>query len=78
MRKTNHSRLRRDNTAEIVAGIHGVTADYVRKVRNGERENEAIMATLVDFNIGKSNLIKHLEQLVPLTQSTTRYGRKKN
>ena len=61
MAKTTNKAPERDDTARIVARIHGVTERYVQMVRNGERENEEIMATLVDFKTGKAELIKNLQ-----------------
>lgn len=78
MSKTIRSTKRRDETTRIVAEIHGVSMRYVNMVRNGERQNEEITATLVDYEQGKSNLIKHLEALVPLKPQPEKYGRKEN
>jgi hypothetical protein len=68
----------RDDTARIVAEIHGVSTRYVTMIRNGERENEEIMATLVDYSLGKNKLIKHLENLVQVTSNPGKYAREKN
>jgi len=57
---------KRDDLATIVADIHGVTADYVRKVRNGERENEEILATYMDILEGKTALIEAVKKTVPI------------
>lgn len=78
MGKTVRKSKLRDDTARIVAKIHGVSTSYVQKVRAGERENEEIMATLVDYAVGKNKLIKHLEELVPIKSNPVRHGRKKN
>lgn len=78
MRKTSRNRRLRDDTARIVARIHGVSTSYVQKVRAGERENEEIMATLVDYAVGKNQLIKHLEELVPIKSIPAKHGCKKN
>lgn len=69
---------KRDDTARIVAQMHGVSVSYVQKVRNGERENEDIMASLVDFSVAKNKLIKHLESLVPIKTNPKKYARKTN
>jgi hypothetical protein len=68
----------RDDTARIVAKIHKVSVRYVQLVRDGKRENEAIMATLVEFGLGKTNLIKTLEALVHITANPKKYAREKN
>jgi len=78
MGKTMRKAKLRDDTARIVAQIHGVSISYVQKVRNGERENEEIMATLVDFEQGKTSLIRHLADLIPVTSNPEKYARKKN
>lgn len=65
----------RDEITRIVAEIHGVTERYVRMVRNGERYNEAIAASLVEYEVGRTELIKHIESLVPLKPKPQRNGR---
>jgi len=66
MGKSNSNSKLRDDTVRIVAQIHGVSTSYVHRVRIGERENDEIMETLIEYQIGKNNLIKHLEKLVPI------------
>jgi len=78
MSKTIERVRRRDHITRIVADIHGVSTDYVRRIRNGERNNEEIMATLVDYQIASEKLIKHLEKLVPIKPNPEKYARKKN
>lgn len=78
MGKTNNHGKLRDDTARIVARIHGVSVRYVQLVREGKRDNDDILATLVDYQLGKSKLIKHLEELVPLTPNPEKYACKKN
>lgn len=75
MGKTTIKDKSRDNTAAIIAEIHGVSSDYVRKVRNGVREDEEILATLVDYHQMHSKLIKHLKELVPVKSNPDKYGR---
>jgi len=72
MEKHNLDRQLRDDTARIVADIHGVSIRYVQMIRDGERENEAIMETLVEYRLGKTKLIK------TLTANPAKYGNKKN
>lgn len=72
---TGSARLR-DDTARVVAKIHGVSVRYVQMVRNGERENEAILATLVDYQVEKTALIKALEKLIPLQPNPEKYGKR--
>jgi hypothetical protein len=47
----------RDDTASIVAEIHGVSAAYVRMVVNGKRENQTILRTYQHIKRGKKMLI---------------------
>lgn len=76
--KTTRKVKLRDDTARIVAQIHGVSTSYVQKVRNGERENEEIMATLVEYSQGKSELIQALERTIERHAKSVNDGRKKN
>jgi hypothetical protein len=78
MGKTTRKVKLRDDTVRIIAEIHGVSPRYVNMVRNGERENDNIMATLIDYQIGKNKLIKHLEELIPTISNPSKYARKKN
>lgn len=49
----------------IVADIVGVTPDYVRKVLNGENNNEQVMTAYMEYLEGKKRLIKAVKELVP-------------
>jgi hypothetical protein len=66
MGKTIAKKKKRDHTTRIVADITGYSVDMVNRVREGNRNNEEIMATVVDYQIGHSNLIRHLQELIPL------------
>jgi len=61
---------RRRDVATMVAAIHGVTADYVRKVIRGERENDQILATHMRFIADPS--FNGRVFLFPLQKSKTR------
>lgn len=50
----------RDDTASIVAEIHGVSAAYVRMVVNGKRENKSILRTYEHIKYGKKMLINQV------------------
>jgi hypothetical protein len=78
MDKTKHKRRKRDDIAQVVADITGVSPRYVNMVRDGERNNELVEMIAVEYHLGKNKLIKHLEQLVPLEKSTNRYANQKN
>lgn len=75
MGKTIAKRKKPDHTARIVAGITGYSVDMVKRVRNGERHNEEIMATLVDYEQGHKKLVKYLEKLIPMEGKRIRKGR---
>lgn len=66
MGKTIHNAKKRDHTSRIVADITGYSVDMVNRVRQGDRNNEEIMATLVDYSLGHNKLIRHLQELIPL------------
>lgn len=76
----NPARTRRkpDDIAQVVADITGVTPRYVNMVRDGDRNNELVETIAIEYHLGKNNLIKYLETLVPLDSKTHRNGRKKN
>src|SRR5687768_6753753 len=78
MGKTARKARKRDDVAQVVAGIHKVSPRYVNMVRDGDRENEEILATAVEYELGKSQLIKTLERLVPITPNPQKYARGKN
>ncbi|NOS92486.1 MAG: hypothetical protein HOP30_11225 [Cyclobacteriaceae bacterium] len=78
MAKTIAVAKKKDSVAQKVADITGYSYEYVRLVRNGQRNNEEIMATLVDYELGESKLVKHLEQLIPLDAKRKRYASKKD
>lgn len=77
MLKTKKKRPERDDTARIIARIHGVSVRYVQMVRAGLRKNEEITASLVDFRLRKNALIKSIKNEVP-TPIKKKNGRKKN
>jgi hypothetical protein len=58
-------RKKRDETASVVASISGYTPAYVRMVMSGTEENEKILEATILYKQGKSELIKHIEDLVP-------------
>lgn len=78
MAQTRKDKPQRDDTAQIVARIHKVTPRYVQMVRTGKRENEEILATLVDYQTGKNQLIRTLEEMVQITPNPEKYAREKN
>lgn len=77
MLKIKRKAQERDDTARIVAEIHGVSVRYVQMVRAGIRNNEDIEASLVDFRLRKKELVRSLKKEVS-TPVKRKYGRKKN
>lgn len=70
--KTSKFNRKRDDLATIVASIHGCSPDLVRKVRNGERDNEAILTTLMELTEGKTKLIAEVKRLIPFDKATVK------
>ena len=64
-KNTQHSIKRRD-VAAIVAKIHGVSDNYVRKVMRGDRENEAIFSSVMEIIEQDNLLIEAVRKAVPL------------
>jgi len=56
----NHSKKGRDDTASIVAEIHGVSPSYVRMITNGKRENAEILSTYMEIKQRKRQLIAEI------------------
>jgi hypothetical protein len=75
MEKPTTYRRLKDDTTRVVADIHGVSDRYVRMVRAGDREDEEILSTSIEYQQGKSRLIQHLKKLVSVTANPQKYGR---
>ncbi|MBT1702922.1 hypothetical protein [Chryseosolibacter indicus] len=78
MGKTTRRYKKRDHVAATVARIHGVSYRYVQMVRDGEREDEEITATLVDYTQGERELIESLQRSIVKHANYLHNGRKKN
>jgi hypothetical protein len=54
----------RDETAQVVAALYGVTPDYVRKVMRGERSNDAILKSCETYRSGKIKLLVKVKKTI--------------
>jgi excinuclease UvrABC helicase subunit UvrB len=72
MQKNKDTVKRRRDVATLVAEIHGVTADHVRKVIRGDRENEQILTTYMEILEGDSLLLIAVKKAVPFDSSPDR------
>ena len=63
---TIHKGRKHDDTAEIIADIWGVKSDYIRKIRNGDRDNDEILCSITDYLEGKSKLIEEIKARIPV------------
>jgi len=63
--KIDEKVLRRRDVAALVAEIHSVTADHVRKVVRGDRENEQILATYMHIIENDNMLLRAAKDVVP-------------
>jgi hypothetical protein len=63
--KIDETVLRRRDVAALVAEIHGVTADHVRKVVRGDRENGQILATYMQIIENDNMLLRAAKDIVP-------------
>lgn len=70
---TNSKRLR-DDTARLVAEIAGVSTGLVNKVRIGDRNNDNVMAILVDFTVQKHFLIERFTREEKIRKALTDAG----
>jgi hypothetical protein len=55
-----------DDTCTIIADKFRVSTRYVRMVREGKRNNPAILEAYMIMKEGKSELIKAVEALIPI------------
>lgn len=65
---------KRDDLASTVAKIHKVSPGYVRKVRLGDRQNEAIMTTLMEILEGRTALLQAVQKVVPISTNRRNHG----
>lgn len=81
-KNTEKNKIRDAENAAIVkrvADIHGVSERYVNMVRNGERENEAIMNSYMELKESiheKSALLKAVNTLVPFSSEKSSVNQK--
>jgi hypothetical protein len=61
--------LRRRDVATLVARIHGVTADHVRKVIRGDRENDQILGTYMQIIENDNLLLQAAKNIVPFNSA---------
>jgi hypothetical protein len=64
--KNKETVLRRRDVPALVAEIHGVTADHVRKVIRGERGNEEILATYMQIIKNDNLLLQAVKNVLPV------------
>ncbi|THU36897.1 hypothetical protein FAM09_18210 [Niastella caeni] len=69
MQKNKETVLRRRDVAALVADIHGVTADHVRKVIRGDRDNEEILATYMHIIESDNQLLKAVKNVTPFNSN---------
>ena len=65
IQKNTGNVLRRRDLASRVAEIHGVTADHVRKVMRGDRDNESILATYMHMIESDNLLLQTVKNMLP-------------
>lgn len=63
--KTSKSDRKRDQVARITSDITGYSCDMVRRVRNGERENDKIEMVAVEVAERLNKLKEEVKRAVP-------------
>ena len=59
--------------------MYHVSPNYVGKVRRGDRTDERILSTVIEFQEAKNKLIKEIERVIPVEslnkkRKTLKYG----
>lgn len=70
--KSRKSGRKRDWVTEKAAEITGFKEDYVRKVRNGDRNNETILTVVLELIEGNNKLVEKVKKLVPINNTIKR------
>lgn len=69
---------RRDYSTKIIAKIHGVSESLVRKVKSGDRNNEDVLDTTIEYKQGEQMLISNLRKKKNLYQLADSVGRRED
>lgn len=69
MRKTISMGQRREHVSTIVADIEGVSPRYVRMVKNGDRNDDDVMDTLLGYQQRHKKLVNYLKTLRQIERS---------
>ncbi len=74
MRKPKGKGKKGDHTAKVVGEICRVSADLVRKVRNGKRDNDDVLNIDIEYQQRHSKLINELKRMVPMNAKPRRHA----
>jgi vacuolar-type H+-ATPase subunit I/STV1 len=75
MSKNNTTAQNRSDSARVVAEIVGVSPSLVHKVRSGDRNNDEVIAALIDYKKEKEKLIARIKQIQEIYREAARSGR---
>lgn len=62
---------KRDDICTTVSRLTGYSYDYVRRVRNGERENELVLEAIMELVEGRTKLQQKVAELVPINEKVS-------
>lgn len=76
MDNTNNPDKKRDDLCATVADMSGYKSDFIRKVRNGDRENEKVLTALIELEVGWNKLVEEVSRVVDFQRPAKRNTKK--
>lgn len=75
MANTTNVTPSRDENARVVADIVGKSKSLVQKVKRGDRDNDEVMAALIDYTKEKEKLIQRIKDIQEVYRVAAKTGR---
>lgn len=75
MENTTRQIQRRDDSVRVAAEIVGVSESLVRKAQSGERNNDEVLDTLIEYKKAKEKVIEKLKERQDLYREAAKSGR---
>jgi CTP-dependent riboflavin kinase len=75
MNKTTRTTRTVDDSTRVAADIVGVSVSLVQKVKQGVRNNDEVVAALVDYSQEKKRVIEKIKQIQEVYREAAKSGR---